>query len=132
MHEARAREVVYELVEAKLDEETMRERLANFNASNEPPRVPSEFSTLQAFLDYYRRKRRYDDELRRLVRQLARAEQAYERAEEALAGVLPENTPLRFVYGGRREELDGTEFRIENRRMGANEREMTISTARRL
>jgi hypothetical protein len=126
----RVRKTLYELVQAEQSQKTMRERLNNFNASKQPPRAPSEFSSLQAFLDFYRRKREYEGELKGIEAKLNYAKNVYDRTTRELVDILPENTPLHFTYKDRRQDPDGTEFVIVNRRLGPSRGQITISSSR--
>ena len=133
IYQRRARRTIYELVEAEQDKETARKLLNSFNASEQPPSPPSEFTGIEDFFTFHRRKLRYEGELNSLQARLARAEDVYAQAKRSLQDILPENTRLHFTYEGRRQELAGTEFLIINRRLGPNQApQITISITGRL
>ena len=101
-------------MEAYHDEPQAEQRLAHFTATNERPIKPDQFPDLVAFLNFHDERRRYDDTLQSLHTVVASLEEARMEAEQALLGILPENTPLHYDYEGNRPELTGQRFTIVN------------------
>jgi hypothetical protein len=56
----------------------------------------------------------------------ANTTQRYKEAEQALLGILPENTPFHYDYEGSRPELAGQRFTITNRRPSGGHSQITI------
>jgi hypothetical protein len=126
------RNTVFELVEAQHDQEVANADLASFERSNDPPRAPSEFKSMQDFLDFYKRKLEYDSIVEEFQRKLDIAKNHYDQAARTLGEILPENTPLHFTHENDEHDLEGTEFTIVNRCMGPGQPEITISIRGRL
>ena len=129
MDREQVRGVVNQLVEAEFDQTEAESRLRRFRESiDPPPRPPSEFKDLQAFLDFYEEKQRREDEERSLKTQFDGAKEAYNQAESTLRGILPENTPLHYDYEGERQELAGVQFRIVRQHLGRGQSRIIISS----
>jgi hypothetical protein len=130
MDEREVRAAIYQLVEAQIDQDTARAQLESFTRSNDPPRPPSEFDSLEIFLNFYSRKRDYAETLRGIELEGKVAQRAHEDAGHTLQDILPENTPLRFTYAGGREDLEGLRCVIVNQDMGG-QRQVIISSMSR-
>ena len=125
------RDTVNQLVEAQLDQETTQARLDRFKESNHPPRVPSEFNSLQALLDYHVHKQLYEGEISSLEAGRAAAKDRYDQAVSKLEYVLPANVPLHYTYDGPRQELEGVRYTIINRGLGDGASQIVVSSVRR-
>ena len=124
------RDTVNQLVEAQLDQETTQARLDRFKESNHPPRAPSEFNSLQAFLDFHDRKQLYEGEISSLETGRAAAKDRYDQAVSKLKRVLPTNVPLHYTYEGSRQEFEGLRYTIVNRGLGGGESQIVVSSVR--
>jgi hypothetical protein len=123
------RGAVNQLVEAEFDQTQAESRIERFRESiDPPPRPPDEFNDLQSFLDFYEEKHGREDEERSLRAQLDDAREAYNQAESALRGMMPENTPLHFDYEGERQELAGMRFTIVRQHLGRGQSRINISS----
>jgi hypothetical protein len=108
-------ETINKLVEARYDQRSTQTRLREFQEANEPrPLPPSEFSSLQEFLDFYGRHRDYQNTINNLDTEHNDAMRRYDEAKVALSRVLPQNVPLYYTYEGERQELSGWQFSIVN------------------
>ncbi len=124
------RDTVNQLVEAQLDQEITQARLDRFKESNHPPEAPSEFNSLQAFLDFHVHKQRYEGEISSLEAGRAAAKDRYDQAVSKLERVMPTNVPLHYTYEGPRQELEGVRYTITNRRLGGRAPQMVVSSVR--
>jgi hypothetical protein len=124
------RDTVNQLVEAQLDQETTQARLDRFKESNHPPRAPSEFNSLQAFLDFHDRKQLYEGEISSLETGRAAAKDRYDQAVSKLKRVMPTNVPLHYTYEGQRQELEGVRYTIVNRGLGGGASQIVVSAVR--
>src|SRR3712207_4653381 len=123
------RDTVNQLVEAQLDQETAQARLDRFKESNDLPSVPSEFNSLQAFLDFHERREQYVGELSNLEAERAAAKDRYDQAVSKLENVMPENVPVHYTYEGPRQTLEGVRYTITNRRLG-DRAQLDVSSVR--
>ena len=120
-------ETVNRLVEGEFDRRVLMEGLDRFEQTHgPPPKAPSEFENLAAFLNFYEAKRRYETERQSLQNQRDEANEAYNQAESMLRSILPENTPLHYHYEGNRQELAGQQFTIVNEHLSGVRSHVTI------
>jgi hypothetical protein len=127
MDREQVHETVNRLVEGELDRRELMERLGRFEQTHDPPpKGPSEFENLAAFLDFYEAKRKHETERQSLQNQRDEAEEAYNQAERMLQSILPENTPLHYHYEGNRQELAGQQFTIVNEHLSGVSSHVTI------
>jgi hypothetical protein len=124
------RDTVNQLVEAEFDQEATQARLDRFKESNDLPRAPSEFNSLQAFLDFHDRRQQYVGELSNLEAERAAAKDRYDQAVSKLKRVLPTNVPLHYTYEGPRQELEGVRYTIINRGIGGGASQIVVSSVR--
>jgi hypothetical protein len=128
---AQVHEFINQLVEAAFEQEDAASRLRHFRESNDPPpRAPSEFNSLEAFLDFHDQRNRYNEGIRNLEAERDAARERYDHAQHTLRGVLPTNTSLRFTYEGRRQELEGVRYTIINRGIGGGASQIEVSSVR--
>jgi hypothetical protein len=66
MYREQAHATIKRLVESYHDRHTALTCLTQFKASTEPPGTPGESPNLGTFLDYYEKKRKYEDALQNL------------------------------------------------------------------
>ena len=114
MDKQQVRETIEQLVESQHDQRQAQTRLRNFQDASENPLVPSEFESLEAFLDFYGRTQEHEDSLESLNTEYTNATEHYDQARAALSWVLPTNVLLRYTYEGGREELKGQQYDIMN------------------
>ena len=114
MDREQVHETINQLVEAYHAEPQARERLTDFTTTNERPLEPDQFPNLVAFLNFHDERRRYDDTLLSLRREVANLEVARKDAEQELLRILPPNRPLYYDYEGERQDLTGMQFKIVN------------------
>jgi hypothetical protein len=114
MDREQVHETINQLVEAYHAEPQARERLTDFMTTNERPLEPDQFPNLVAFLNFHDERRRYDDTLLSLRREVANLEVAHKDAEQELLRILPPNRPLYYDYEGERQDLTGMQFKIVN------------------
>jgi hypothetical protein len=76
--------------------------------------APSEFESLEAFLDFYGRQQDHEDRVRSLKTEYANATEQYDQARVELSRVLPMNVLLHYTYEGSREELKDQQYDIMN------------------
>ncbi len=124
------RNTVNQLVEAEFDQETTQASLDHFKASNDLPRAPSEFNSLQAFLDFHDRREQYVGELSNLEAERAAAKDRYDQAVSKLERVMPTNVPVRYTYEGPRQDLEGVRYTITNRGLGDGASQIEVSSVR--
>ena len=131
MNREQVRDLVNQLVESEFDYSEARKRLDRFEQTNDPPpRAPSEFATLEAFLDFHDAKSRHEGELQISMTQRDEAKALYDLSKDALRVVLPDNTPLHYDYEGDRQELAGVRFTITNRHLSEGRAQISISSSR--
>jgi hypothetical protein len=114
MDTEQVRKTVEQLVESEYDRRQALTRGRDFQDTNKPPLAPREFEGLEAFLDFYERQQRYEQQEKSFESERTNAEQRYEEARFALSRVLPTNALLRYTYGGDHEELKGQRYDIMN------------------
>ena len=112
------RDLIYQLVESEYDHDVARTNLRDFHDATTPPAAPSEFNSLEEFLNFHDYKLRFVEQERALTAARDDAQGRYDHASAWLQRLLPENTPLRFAYAGEYPELLGRQYTIENRNMG--------------
>jgi hypothetical protein len=130
---AQVHEFINQLVEAAFEQEDAASRLRHFRESNDPPprrRAPSEFNSLEAFLDFHDQRNRYNEGIRNLEAERDAARERYDQAQRTLRAVLPTNTSLRFTYEGPRQELEGVRYTIINRGIGGGASQIEVSSVR--
>jgi hypothetical protein len=126
MDKQQVRNTLNQLVEADHDRRAKQMELDRYTQSHEPPRAPSEFENLDAFVDYQEKRQEYHDRLQSLQTALDGANKAYKEAEDTLGRVLPDNVPLRYDYAGQHPELQGVRFTVTNQHV-YRERTLVIS-----
>ena len=114
MDKEQVRETIEQLVESQYDRLQAQSRLRKFQDARTPPLAPSEFESLEAFLDFYGRTQDQEDSLESLNTEYTNATEQYDQARVALSWVLPTNVLLRYTYEGSREELKGQQYDIMN------------------
>src|SRR5215217_4881281 len=114
MDKGQVRETIEQLVESQYDRLQAQTRLRNFQDASESPLAPSEFESLEAFLDFYGRKQGHEDSIESLNTEYTSATEQYDQARIALSWVLPMNVPLYYTYEGEREELKDQQYEIMN------------------
>ena len=114
MDKQQVRKNVEQLVESQHDQRQAQTRLRNFQDASENPLVPSEFESLEAFLDFYGRTQEHEESLESLNTEYTNATERYDQARAALSMVLPTNAVLHYTYEGSREELKGQQYDIMN------------------
>jgi len=114
MDKQQVRETIEQLVESQHDQRQAQTRLRNFQDASENPLVPSEFESLEAFLDFYGRTQEHEDSLESLNTEYTNATEQCDQARVALSRVLPANVLLHYTYEGGREELKGRQYDIMN------------------
>jgi hypothetical protein len=118
MDKEQVREAIEQLVESDHDRLQAATRMRDFQDANEPPSVPGEFESLEAFLEFHGRGQEYGDQARSLEDERADAQQRHKEASIALSRVLPTNVRLHYTYEGGREELKGRRYDIMNASTG--------------
>ena len=114
MDKEQVRETIEQLVESQYDRLQAQSRLRKFQDARTPPLAPSEFESLEAFLDFYGRTQDQEDSLESLNTEYTNATEQYDQARAALSRALPTNVPLYYTYEGGREELKGQQYEIVN------------------
>jgi hypothetical protein len=114
MDKEQVRETIEQLVESQYDRLQAQTRLRKFQDASTPPLAPSEFESLEAFLDFYGRTQDHEHSLESLNTDYTNATEQYDQAREALSWALPTNVLLRYTYEGRREELKDQQYEIMN------------------
>ena len=114
MDKEQVRETIEQLVESQYDRLQAQSRLRKFQDARTPPLAPSEFESLEAFLDFYGRNQGHEDSIESLKIEHTSATEQYDRARLALSWVLPMNAPLYYTYEGDREELKDQQYEIMN------------------
>jgi hypothetical protein len=114
MDKEQVRETIEQLVESQYDRLQAQTRLRKFQDARTPPLAPSEFESLEAFLDFYGRTQDQEDSLESLNTEYTNATEQYDQARAALSRALPTNVPLYYTYEGGREELKGQQYEIVN------------------
>ena len=106
------RSILGQLVEAQEDQSEADKRLRDYRTAKTPPKVPSEFEDVDAFLNYHHRRQSYENHLRQHENALKMARKEYTEAAEQLLVFLPDDVSLRYAYEGERSELFGAEYVI--------------------
>jgi hypothetical protein len=114
MDKEQVRENIEQLVESQYDRLQAQTRLRKFQDARTPPLAPSEFESLEAFLDFYGRTQDQEDSLESLNTEYTNATEQYDQARAALSRALPTNVPLYYTYEGGREELKDQQYEIMN------------------
>jgi hypothetical protein len=114
MDKEQVRETIEQLVESQYDRLQAQTRLRKFQDARTPPLAPSEFESLEAFLDFYGRTQDQGDSLESLNTEYTNATEQYDQARAALSRALPTNVPLYYTYEGGREELKDQQYEIMN------------------
>jgi hypothetical protein len=114
MDKEQVRETIEQLVESQYDRLQAQTRLRKFQDARTPPLAPSEFESLEAFLDFYGRTQDQEYSLESLNTEYTNATEQYDQARAALSRALPTNVPLYYTYEGGREELKGQQYEIMN------------------
>jgi hypothetical protein len=114
MDKEQVRETIEQLVESEYDRLQAQTRLREFQDGSTPPLAPSEFESLEAFLDFYGRTQDHEHSLESLNTDYTNATEQYDQARAALSWALPTNVLLRYTYEGSREELKGRQYDIMN------------------
>jgi hypothetical protein len=114
MDKEQVRETIEQLVESQYDRLQAQTRLRKFQDASTPPLAPSEFESLEAFLDFYGRKPGHEDSIESLKTEHTSATEQYDQARLALSWVLPMNVPLYYTYEGDREVLKDQQYEIMN------------------
>jgi hypothetical protein len=114
MDKEQVRENIEQLVESQYDRLQAQSRLRKFQDARTPPLAPSEFESLEAFLDFYGRTQDQEDSLESLNTEYTNATEQYDQARATLSRALPTNVPLYYTYEGDREELRGQQYEIVN------------------
>ena len=114
MDKEQVRETIEQLVESQYDRLQAQARLRKFQDARTPPLAPSEFESLEAFLDFYGRTQDQEDSLESLNTEYTNATEQYDQARAALSRVLPTNALLHYTYEGNREELKDQQYEIMN------------------
>jgi hypothetical protein len=114
MDKEQVHETINQLVESYYDQLQARTRLRSFQDASESPLAPSEFESLEAFLDFYGRKQGHEDSIESLNSEYTNATEQYDQARLAISWVLPMNVPLYYTYEGDREELKDQQYEIMN------------------
>ena len=114
MDKEQVRENIEQLVESQYDRLQAQTRLRKFQDARTPPLAPSEFESLEAFLDFYGRTQDQEDSLESLNTEYTNATEQYDQARAALSRALPTNVPLYYTYEGDREELKDQQYEIVN------------------
>ena len=114
MDKEQVRETIEQLVESQYDRLQAQSRLRKFQDARTPPLAPSEFESLEAFLDFYGRTQDQEDSLESLNTEYTNATEQYDQARAALSRALPTNVPLYYTYEGDREELKDQQYEIVN------------------
>ena len=104
MDKEQVRETIEQLVESQYDRLQAQTRLRKFQDASTPPLAPSEFESLEAFLDFYGRTQDHEESIESLKIEHTSATEQYDRARLALSWVLPMNVPLYYTYEGDRED----------------------------
>jgi hypothetical protein len=114
MDKEQVHETINQLMESHYDQRQVQTRLRSFQDTSEPPLAPSEFESLEAFLDFYGRQQGHEDSIESLKTEYTSATEQYDQARLALSWVLPMNVPLYYTYEGEREELKDQQYDIVN------------------
>jgi len=114
MDKQQVRETIEQLVESEFDRLQAQTRLREFQDASTPPLAPSEFESLEAFLNFYGRTQEHEESLESLNTEYTNATEQYDQARVALSWVLPTNVLLRYTYEGGREELKGQQYDVMN------------------
>jgi len=114
MDKEQVRETIEQLVESEYDRLQAQTRLREFQDASTPSLAPSEFESLDAFLDFYGRTQDHEHSLESLNTGYTNATEQYDQAREALSRVLPMNALLHYTYEGSREELKDQQYDITN------------------
>ena len=114
MNKDQVRETMEQLVESQYDRRQAQTRLRTFQDASTPHLAPSEFESLEAFLDFYGRTQDHEDSLESLNTEYTNATERYDQARIALSRVLPTNALLHYTYEGSREELKDQQYDIVN------------------
>jgi hypothetical protein len=114
MDKEQVRQTIEQLVESQYDRLQAQTRLRKFQDASTPPLAPSEFESLDAFLDFYGPTQDQEDSLESLNTEYTNATELYDQAREALSRVLPMNALLHYTYEGDRKELKDQQYDIVN------------------
>jgi hypothetical protein len=114
MDKEQVRETIEQLVESEYDRLQAQTRLWEFQDASTPSLAPSEFESLDAFLEFYGRTQDHEHSLESLNTDYTNATEQYDQAREALSRVLPMNALLHYTYEGDREELKDQQYEIVN------------------
>ena len=106
------RRILFQLIEAREDQNDAEKRLQEFRAANNPPERPDEFEGVDALLDYHHRRQSYENPLKQHERALKRARKEYTDAADQIRLFLLDGVPLRYAYEGDRSGLMGAEYVI--------------------
>ena len=114
MDKEQVRETIEQLVESEYDRLQAQTRLWQFQDASTPSLAPSEFESLDAFLEFYGRTQDHVHSLESLNTDYTNATEQYDQAREALSRVLPMNALLHYTSEGDREELKDQQYEIVN------------------
>jgi hypothetical protein len=114
MDKGEVRKTIEQLVESQYDRLQAQTRLREYQDASTPPLAPSEFESLDAFLDFYGPTQDHEHSLESLNTAYTNATELYDQAREALSRVLPTNALLHYTYEGDREELKDQQYDIVN------------------
>jgi hypothetical protein len=114
MDKEEVRKTIEQLVESQYDRLQAQTRLREFQDASTPPLAPSEFESLDAFLDFYAPTQDHEHSLESLNTAYTNATELYDQAREALSRVLPTNALLHYTYEGDRKELKDQQYDIVN------------------
>jgi hypothetical protein len=110
------RRILVQLIEAREDQNDADRRLHEYRAANSPPERPSEFGSVDAFVDYHHRRQNYENHLGQHEKALKMAKKEYADAAGQLRLFLPDGVSLHYAYEGTRSALGGKEFVIVRKR----------------
>jgi hypothetical protein len=114
MDKGEVRKTIEQLVESQYDRLQAQTRLREYQDASTPPLAPSEFESLDAFLDFYGPTQDHEHSLESLNTAYTNATELYDQAREALSRVLPTNALLHYTFEGDREELKDQQYDIVN------------------
>jgi hypothetical protein len=114
MDKEQVRETIEQLVESQYDRLQAQTRLRNLQDAHYSPLAPSEFESLEAFLEFHGPQHEYEEQMRSLKTEQENVTKQYDQARAALSRVLPTNALLHYTYEGDREELKDQQYDIVN------------------
>src|SRR5688572_28946455 len=98
MDKEQVRETIEQLVESQYDRLQAQTRLRKFQDARTPPLAPSEFESLEAFLEFHGPQHEYEEQMRSLKTEQENVTKQYDQARAALSRVLPTNSLLHYTY----------------------------------